>query len=193
MPLDESTLRTAGKCSSKSQYIRCTSCPKLGSDGRSMSFDRVFDERAAQPEIWDELQPLVHSCCQGYNVSFMSYGQTGSGKTYTMMGTNEVPGLTLLASRCLFNELNKVQFAVFIECCTGSRTFTLTASFPAIFGIRRYNSPSSNRGNLQRRDSRPAREKLWYDAPSVSSMDSFGVEVFLRDFTTFEDSHSHFA
>ncbi|KMS65436.1 hypothetical protein BVRB_036010, partial [Beta vulgaris subsp. vulgaris] len=38
-----------------------------------MSFDRVFSDSASQADVWDELQPLVLSCCQGYNVSFLSY------------------------------------------------------------------------------------------------------------------------
>ena len=34
--------------------------------------------------MFDEVQGLVTSCMDGYNVCIFAYGQTGSGKTYTM-------------------------------------------------------------------------------------------------------------
>jgi len=35
-------------------------------------------------QMFDEVQGLVTSCMDGYNVCIFAYGQTGSGKTYTM-------------------------------------------------------------------------------------------------------------
>ena len=34
--------------------------------------------------MFEEVQGLVTSCMDGYNVCIFAYGQTGSGKTYTM-------------------------------------------------------------------------------------------------------------
>ena len=36
-------------------------------------------------EIFSDVQPLVQSALDGYNVSIFAYGQTRSGKTHTMV------------------------------------------------------------------------------------------------------------
>lgn len=35
-------------------------------------------------QVFQEVQALVTSCIDGFNVCIFAYGQTGSGKTYTM-------------------------------------------------------------------------------------------------------------
>lgn len=36
-------------------------------------------------DIFQDLQPLVQSALDGFNVSIFAYGQTGAGKTFTMV------------------------------------------------------------------------------------------------------------
>ncbi|KAG2488239.1 hypothetical protein HYH03_013230 [Edaphochlamys debaryana] len=50
-------------------------------------FDRVFCGGSTQEQIYEDVQGLVRSVMDGYNVCIFAYGQTGSGKTHTMTGT----------------------------------------------------------------------------------------------------------
>lgn len=36
------------------------------------------------PQVFQEVQALITSCIDGFNVCIFAYGQTGAGKTYTM-------------------------------------------------------------------------------------------------------------
>ncbi|XP_033753860.1 kinesin-like protein KIFC3 isoform X2 [Pecten maximus] len=74
--------------------------------GRSQTFevDRVFTETSSQTEVFNEVQSLVTSCIDGYNVCIFAYGQTGSGKTYTMEGPPEDAGINQRALQELFRE-----------------------------------------------------------------------------------------
>uniref|UniRef100_A0ABM5EUB0 Kinesin-like protein n=2 Tax=Pogona vitticeps TaxID=103695 RepID=A0ABM5EUB0_9SAUR len=75
--------------------------------GKLISFelDKVFPPEATQEDVFQEVQALVTSCIDGYNVCIFAYGQTGAGKTYTMEGTLENPGINQRALRLLFSEV----------------------------------------------------------------------------------------
>uniref|UniRef100_A0A8D0L5S6 Kinesin-like protein n=1 Tax=Sphenodon punctatus TaxID=8508 RepID=A0A8D0L5S6_SPHPU len=75
--------------------------------GKLVSFelDKVFPPQATQQDVFQEVQALITSCIDGYNVCIFAYGQTGAGKTYTMEGTPENPGINQRALQLLFSEV----------------------------------------------------------------------------------------
>ena len=84
----------------------------------SYEFDRVFDSRCSQTEVYNEMEELILSALDGYNICIMAFGQSGSGKTHTLIGeysvnfsnqTNVLPdveiqedGMHFLAAQQLF-------------------------------------------------------------------------------------------
>ncbi|VDL90600.1 unnamed protein product [Schistocephalus solidus] len=78
-----------------------------GPDGmRCFIFDKVFGPDAKQSTVYREVDDLVISCVDGYNVCIIAYGQTGSGKTHTMVGTQEEPGVNRRAIQRLLRLCN---------------------------------------------------------------------------------------
>uniref|UniRef100_J3NA46 Kinesin motor domain-containing protein n=1 Tax=Oryza brachyantha TaxID=4533 RepID=J3NA46_ORYBR len=81
---------------------------KYGKDARkSFTFNRVFGPLATQEQVFADMQPLIRSVLDGYNVCIFAYGQTGSGKTFTMSGpkvlTEEGLGVNYRALNDLFD------------------------------------------------------------------------------------------
>ncbi|KAK6355502.1 Kinesin heavy chain [Orbilia brochopaga] len=55
----------------------------------TFTFDRVFDMKCKQTDIFDfSIRPTVDDILNGYNGTVFAYGQTGAGKSFTMMGSD---------------------------------------------------------------------------------------------------------
>ncbi|KAK7088739.1 kinesin-like protein KIF22 [Littorina saxatilis] len=69
-------------------------------------FSSVFDKSSSQREIFEVcVKPLLGHAIKGENVSIFAYGPTGAGKTYTMLGTEEDPGMIPRVMHTLFQSL----------------------------------------------------------------------------------------
>ncbi|KAM4747861.1 uncharacterized protein WCC33_005371 [Rhinophrynus dorsalis] len=85
---------------------------------KKFRFDQVFLPQCTQEEVFEGTFPIIKSCVDGYNVCILAYGQTGSGKTYTMMGTEEKPGVNIRSIRELLHicqERERIKYTIKIS------------------------------------------------------------------------------
>ncbi|XP_055371627.1 kinesin-like protein Klp98A isoform X2 [Condylostylus longicornis] len=93
------------------------------------SFNEKDSHFTPQEQVYKDLGTDVVDCAfQGYNACVFAYGQTGSGKTFTMMGTENNPGLIPRICQELFARMRIGQ-----ESGTGYKTH---ASYLEIYNER---------------------------------------------------------
>ncbi|PWA58741.1 kinesin motor domain-containing protein [Artemisia annua] len=68
------------------------------------NFDQVFHPDSSQNEVFSEVEPVIKSALDGYNVCILAYGQTGTGKTFTMEGNQDCPGVVPRTIEALFKQ-----------------------------------------------------------------------------------------
>ncbi|KAF7809357.1 kinesin-like protein KIN-14B [Senna tora] len=78
----------------------------LSNSKKDFEFDRVYGPHVGQVELFSDVQPLVQSALDGYNVSIFAYGQTNSGKTRTLEGSSYDLGLYAQCFEELFDLAN---------------------------------------------------------------------------------------
>ncbi|XP_057686418.1 centromere-associated protein E isoform X6 [Corythoichthys intestinalis] len=79
-----------------------------GTTTKSFAFDRVFTAEETTNQLYQDIaKPLVVSTVEGYNGTIFAYGQTASGKTFTMMGSDNNPGIIPLAVDDVFQTIKK--------------------------------------------------------------------------------------
>ncbi len=71
-----------------------------------LTYDYAFDKNETQENIFNNTTKfLINGVVNGYNASVFAYGATGAGKTYTMLGSDENPGIMHYTLKELFNEI----------------------------------------------------------------------------------------
>ncbi|KAK9461443.1 uncharacterized protein V1516DRAFT_675972 [Lipomyces oligophaga] len=73
------------------------------------SFDPSSENYANQEQVFADLgRPLLENAFLGFNNCIFAYGQTGSGKSYSMMGSNEDPGVIPRICQSLFSKVDEL-------------------------------------------------------------------------------------
>ncbi|CAK9040157.1 Kinesin-like protein KIF19 [Durusdinium trenchii] len=84
---------------------------------KRFAFDQAFDPETSNQQIFQATtQPLIGSILQGFNCSVFAYGSTGAGKTFTMIGTQQSPGVMSHTVDSLFAQSGSDP-CVSIVCC----------------------------------------------------------------------------
>ncbi|CAO2198421.1 unnamed protein product [Urochloa humidicola] len=91
---------------------------------KQYKFDKVFNQCSTQGDVFAEVEPVIKSALDGYNVCIFAYGQTGSGKTYTMEGKPTATELGVIP--------RGIQ-ALFDRVSESNRRFLLTFSMLEIY------------------------------------------------------------
>ena len=69
-------------------------------------FDQIFDESSSNQSVYESsAAPLIDRLFKSQFATCFAYGATGAGKTHTMMGTDNEPGIYILAARSIFASL----------------------------------------------------------------------------------------
>ncbi|XP_042692775.1 LOW QUALITY PROTEIN: kinesin-like protein KIF18B [Centrocercus urophasianus] len=80
--------------------------PKHRGKDLKFVFDRVFGEGATQEEVFlHTTREVLDGVLNGYNCSVFAYGATGAGKTYTMLGSEQSPGIMYLTMAELYRRI----------------------------------------------------------------------------------------
>lgn len=75
---------------------------------KTFVFDTTFDGTCTQKDVYESTtQFLIDNVITGYNATVFAYGATGAGKTYTMLGTDDDPGIMVRALNDLFFSMEK--------------------------------------------------------------------------------------
>ena len=73
-----------------------------------INFDFVFSSLVEQEQIFNSTTKfLIDKVVNGFNATVFAYGVTGAGKTYTMLGTEDNPGIMVWAFKELYKKINE--------------------------------------------------------------------------------------
>uniref|UniRef100_A0A3Q1IM07 Uncharacterized protein n=1 Tax=Anabas testudineus TaxID=64144 RepID=A0A3Q1IM07_ANATE len=109
--------------------------------------ESLHDKFAGQDVVFQCLgESLLNNAFMGYNACIFAYGQTGSGKSYTMMGSEEQPGLIPRLCNSLFRRI--------VNEAREGESFTVEVSYMEIYNekVRDLLDPKGSRQSLRVRE-----------------------------------------
>lgn len=94
--------------SSRSKMRKVVEDKKFKFDSSFDSHDKNDEHYAHQEDVYNSLgEEFLDHNFEGYHTCIFAYGQTGSGKSYTMMGSQEQPGLIPRTCEDLFQRIEE--------------------------------------------------------------------------------------
>lgn len=135
---------------------------------RDFNFERVFDGKCNNGDVFDEISQLVQSVMDGKKVCIFCYGQTGSGKTFTMskrQGDGD-DGVIPRTQGMIFSEIERLK--------TLGWEYTVEGSYLEVYQDKLYDLLASR-----------------HSKPEPLTVDPLGDELKIKghDFTLLHDAH----
>lgn len=111
---------------------------------KKYSFDYAYGPGSANLDVYNKsISSKIAGVIQGLNATVFAYGSTGSGKTYTMVGTQEDPGLMVLSLHTIFD---------LIKSDNSSDGFEVTCSYLEVYNEVIYDLLEKSSGHLELRE-----------------------------------------
>ncbi|CDP02664.1 unnamed protein product [Coffea canephora] len=111
---------------------------------RRYNFDYVFGPISTNLDVYQRsIHSTIAGVIQGLNATVFAYGSTGSGKTYTMVGTQDDPGLMVLSLKTIFDLIKKD------NSCD---QFEVTCSYLEVYNEVIYDLLERSSGHLELRE-----------------------------------------
>ncbi|KAI4327280.1 hypothetical protein L6164_019760 [Bauhinia variegata] len=107
-------------------------------------FDYAFAPDCTNLDVYSHsVSSVISGVVQGLNATVFAYGSTGSGKTYTMVGTEDDPGLMVLSLHTIFDLIKKDK---------SSDEFEVTCSYLEVYNEVIYDLLERSSGHLELRE-----------------------------------------
>ncbi|XP_073150852.1 kinesin-like protein KIN-8B [Henckelia pumila] len=111
---------------------------------RRYAFDYAFGPNTTNLDVYQRsIRSTIFGVVQGLNATVFAYGSTGSGKTYTMVGTQDDPGLMVLSLSTIFDLIEKDKT---------SDDFEVTCSYLEVYNEVIYDLLEKSSGHLELRE-----------------------------------------
>ncbi|PRQ48345.1 putative plus-end-directed kinesin ATPase [Rosa chinensis] len=107
-------------------------------------FDHAFDPDCTNLDVYTKcISSVISGVVHGLNATVFAYGSTGSGKTYTMVGTQNDPGLMVLSLHTIFDLIKKDK---------SSDEFEVSCSYLEVYNEVIYDLLEKSSGHLELRE-----------------------------------------
>lgn len=107
-------------------------------------FDHAFGPDCTNKVVYAKsICSIISGVVQGLNATVFAYGSTGSGKTYTMVGTQDDPGLMVLSLHTIFDLIKKDK---------SSDEFEVSCSYLEVYNEVIYDLLEKSSGHLELRE-----------------------------------------